>query len=207
MSGLAIKGIFSTPIFSLNMEGMSDQLGLENIIREEIKNNSNGYSSGHICQSHPDLHEKKSVALLVNNIRESVRIISEQCYQYDPAYGIDITAMWANIQKPGKHFKRHFHRNNIFSGVFYTNDEDGLPPIKFFNSIQPQLSPTCVESNSFNSGTWTENCQKDTLLIFPAWLDHEVGINNSDRDRLSISFNVMLRGRYDHISNLQSSVL
>ena len=207
MSNLEIKGIFSTPIFSLSIEGLSDQLGLENIIREEVENNSNGDSSGHIYQSHPDLHEKESVALLVNNIRETVGIISEQCYQFDPDYGIDITSMWANIQKPGTYFKRHYHKNNIFAGVFYIDDGEGLPPIQFLNPIENQLSPTCVKFNPFNSGTWSEPCQKDTLLIFPAWLNHKVGINNSDKDRLSISFNVMLRGRYEHITSLESAVI
>ena len=51
------------------------------------------------------------------------------------------------------------------------------------------------------------HAKKNTLLIFPSWLNHKVGINNSDKDRLSISFNVMLRGRYEHITSLQSVVI
>jgi len=202
-----VKPIFNVPIISINLDGMSDQLGLENIIRDEIENNPNAHSPEHIYQSYPYLHEKESVALFVNSIRENVRTVSEQVYQYKPDYEIDITAMWANVQKPGKSFKRHVHRNNIFAGVFYANGGKDLPPIQFFNSLQPQFAPATVKSNSFNSGIWTEDCQKDTLLIFPAWLNHQVGNNKSDRDRLSISFNVMLRGRYGGITNLQSVVL
>ena len=31
------------------------------------------------------------------------------------------------------------------------------------------------------------------LVMFPGWLDHEVPINQSDADRVSIAFNVMFR--------------
>ena len=36
---------------------------------------------------------------------------------------------------------------------------------------------------------YTVELKKDLLVIFPAWLEHEVGENTSSRDRISISFN------------------
>jgi len=201
------KHIFSVPILSVSLDGLSDKIKLESIIRDEIKINPNADTLNKVLQSYPNLQHKKSVSSLVRHIREGVEVIANQVYQYDSSYEIDITAMWANIQQPGKRFNRHSHHNNIFSGVFYANSDDEFPHIEFFTPVQSQLQPTLKECNIFNSDTWREPCEKDRLLIFPSWLKHEVDINNSDKDRLSISFNVMLRGRYDGIESLQSTVI
>jgi uncharacterized protein (TIGR02466 family) len=35
--------------------------------------------------------------------------------------------------------------------------------------------------------------KENTLIFFPSWLQHEVQINNSDEDRVIISFNINWR--------------
>ena len=35
--------------------------------------------------------------------------------------------------------------------------------------------------------------------MFPAWLQHSVELNETDKDRINISFNVMLRGDYYNV--------
>ena len=49
------------------------------------------------------------------------------------------------------------------------------------------------EWNRANSEVWSLDSSEDTLLIFPSWLDHYVEPNESDEDRISISFNVCAR--------------
>ena len=34
------------------------------------------------------------------------------------------------------------------------------------------------------------------MIMFPSWLAHRVAINRSKQERISLSFNVMLRGGY-----------
>ena len=45
--------------------------------------------------------------------------------------------MWGNVQKPGAFFNKHYHRNNIYSGILYLNDsgEDVFPPTKFLGIL------------------------------------------------------------------------
>ena len=43
------------------------------------------------------------------------------------------------------------------------------------------------------------------MVLFPSWLQHYVPKNNS-HDRISISFNVMLRGQVGRSENFQSNV-
>jgi uncharacterized protein (TIGR02466 family) len=52
------------------------------------------------------------------------------------------------------------------------------------------ISPHMVESyNTFSSATYTINPVEGKLIIFPAWLEHEVLPTNTDEERISISFN------------------
>ena len=40
------------------------------------------------------------------------------------------------------------------------------------------------------------------LYYFPTWLEHEVGINNTDEDRVSISFNLIRREDVEIVANM-----
>ena len=48
--------------------------------------------------------------------------------------------------------------------------------------------------------------EKDKLIIFPSWLTHFVPTNKTKINRISISFNVMLRGTVGDSNVLQSAV-
>jgi len=39
-----------------------------------------------------------------------------------------------------------------------------------------------------------------TLLLFPAWLPHSVDANRSDRERVSVSFNLMFSSYAETVS-------
>ena len=39
-----------------------------------------------------------------------------------------------------------------------------------------------------------------TLLIFPSWLEHSVGANPNEAERISVSFNVMLASFAEQLS-------
>ena len=75
------KHIFSVPIFSVSLGGLSDKIKLESIIRDEIKINPNADTLNKVLQSYPNLQHKESVSFLVRHIREGVEVISNP--QYD----------------------------------------------------------------------------------------------------------------------------
>ncbi len=117
-------------------------------------------------------------------------------YRYAPEYVVEITSMWGNLQRPGAAFRTHVHFNNMFSGVFYLNEHVDFPPITFWRPAENTLAPMTTKHNIFNQGSFRQAVKKDTLVIFPAWLPHSVDVNQTDLDRLGVSFNVMLRGEF-----------
>ena len=151
-----------------------------------------------IIQTEDDLHKKlPSFKRKVFEITE--KICRESKYRYDT---LEITGMWANMLKKGDSHPPHTHSNNVFSGVYYL--EDGAP-IQFFDP-RPQASvlhPNLKYTTFDNSGMIQFNSEKGFGLVFPSWLQHWVP--KTDETRISISWNVLLRGQYGQPNTLQNS--
>jgi uncharacterized protein (TIGR02466 family) len=104
-----------------------------------------------------------------------------------------ITRSWAT--RAEKHSFSHFHRhcNNYFSGVFYFDDyEEGAGPIEFFSPLETHnfFSLKKTDYNLHNSLTWYINVGKNTMIFFPAYLKHRIGLHTSDKPRYSLAFNI-----------------
>ena len=134
----------------------------------------------------------------------SIGIITEKIcedlnYKYE---SIEMTGMWANKLIKGEVHPPHTHSNNIFSGVYYL---EGGSQIQFFDP-RPQasvLQPNTTEDNFNNSSMVGFTSDKGVGLIFPSWLQHWVIRTN--KTRMSISWNVILRGDYGKPNTLQNS--
>ena len=143
-------------------------------------------------------------ALLDKALELSKKYIDELKYEYEDHY---ITDMWSNILRTGETHRPHTHSNNLVSGVFYLHCNDDSPALTFIDP-RPQttvLQPQQKEYTRENSTTWQVPAKINRMVLFPSWLQHYVPKNNS-HDRISISFNVMLRGQVGRSENFQSNV-
>lgn len=114
-------------------------------------------------------------------------------YEYVACY---ITDCWANVCRRGEYHRAHIHPNNVLSGVYYARAPQGCGDI-VFDDPRPQakvLMPNVKELNPLNSHELRVEPTTGMLIVFPSWLTHRVAINRSAEERISISFNVMLRG-------------
>ena len=108
----------------------------------------------------------------------------------------ELTGMWAMINGPETHNKLHSHPHNYLSGAFYLQVPENSGKLTFHNP-HPQsevLAPPMKTDQSIHLAPrvgWQPKV-KD-LLIFPAWLNHEVEINNSKEDRIMLSFNAQIQ--------------
>ena len=120
-------------------------------------------------------------------------------YSYD---SIEITNMWANKLTKGQAHTPHIHSNNILSGVYYLT---GGAPLQF-SDPRPHahvLSPTCTENTIDNISAFDFNAIKGAGVIFPSWMQHWVPTTSDTR--ISISWNIILRGHYGGHLNLQNA--
>ena len=154
-----------------------------------------------IVQTQDDLHKKlPSFKRKVFEVTE--KICRESKYRYDT---LEVTGMWANMLKKGDSHPPHTHSNNVFSGVWYPCENVNTSRIHFIDPRPQanQLTPKRKKPNMNNGGVLRFNSNKDTMYMFPAWLMHWVP--PTPNKRISISFNVILRGEYGEENTLQNA--
>lgn len=109
-----------------------------------------------------------------------------------PRDGIYLTA-WANLLRRGDYFTPHIHPDAAWSGVLYLDAADsGEQHGGFLSFRDPRAGAGMVEAatNHFDSAcTLHHYPNTGELLVFPAWLVHWVVPYQSDRPRISVSFN------------------
>ena len=107
-----------------------------------------------------------------------------------------ITQSWLNKNGKGELHHQHHHPNSIISGVWYPVIHDGLPPIRFTKTEERDISMTIRKGgfNFFNSHNFNMKLNKGELILFPSYLKHSVPPNQSDEERISLSFNTWSKG-------------
>ena len=125
-------------------------------------------------------------------------------YEYED---ILITNMWGNISEVGDIHPPHTHSNNFFSGVFYLQADEQASSIHFTDP-RPQASvlvPRRKQNNLYNSNILGFSAKEGIGFIFPSWLQHWVPATGSER--ISISWNIMVKGHYGEPTQLQNAYI
>ena len=148
-----------------------------------------------------DLHTMSYFKPLANKILEcSEKILKDGGYEFEK---IEITNMWGNLLKKGNSHPPHTHSNNILSGVYYLQSGS---PIQFFDPrpaatiLKPRNTP-----NWDNSGMMQFDSAVDIALFFPSWLMHWVP--PTSEERVSIAWNIIVRGEYGEPHTLQNAYI
>ena len=155
-------------------------------------------------QPQNELHKIDAFSNLTKTIIDvSKNILDEQGYMGE----IEITNMWGNILRPQSQRAPapHSHSNNFLSGVFYIKTSDDTSPIQFFDP-RPQssvLKPRKKEYNRLNSDMAQFNSETGWGVVFPSWLVHWVP--ETKDERISIAWNIIVRGEYGEPNALQNA--
>ena len=105
---------------------------------------------------------------------------------------IRIKEMWAIINKKNDFNVIHTHPNCYLSAAYYVKAPEhcGNFKVESPNIAKRHASPEIANQNELNVEVASINISEGDLLLFPAYLPHKVGKNESNEDRIVISFNV-----------------
>ena len=152
-----------------------------------------GLRPGENWQSDHGLHQRATFRPLLEWVEAAAA--SALSYLRIPK-SLMITGCWANVNAPGTGHRLHSHRNNYLSGAYYVQVQEGADSINFFDP-KPQagvIRPAATEPTAENTEVAMVRVKTGSLLLFPAWLQHAVDVNRSNRARISLSFNLMFPG-------------
>tara|TARA_R100000544_G_C2226041_1_gene60753 strand:- start:1762 stop:2358 length:597 start_codon:yes stop_codon:yes gene_type:complete len=191
-----IEPIFATPIYTSDKfyQLTNEQLNyLKNLSTLKQKGN-NFISAEKFILDNEAMEDFKNWCLL-NVISFSQQLgISEKTSFY-------ITQSWLNKNPPQSYHHTHMHPNSIFSCIYYVEGDEC--PTSFYRYDDSFGNFNFYEdSNIFTSKKVGVMNEVGRLLIFPSTLVHDVEINNSNKERITISFNTFFEGE---MGDLQGS--
>ena len=135
------------------------------------------------------------------NIQSLIYLLNEKASEVAHKIGLNsnltVNSFWININPTGTLNKEHTHCGSIFSAVLYIKADlnCGNLVLKNPNSIVQNSYLhywhllELATSSIFTSPTLNVTPKENLLVIFPSWIEHSVGMNCSQYDRISIAFN------------------
>lgn len=108
---------------------------------------------------------------------------------------VKITDMWSIINKEGASNERHIHPNSFLSAAYYVKAPKDCGNIMFYDPRSAPVfrSPKIAKDNFLNTSEISITPTEGMLILFPSYLNHSVKPNNSDQERVVISFNIDLK--------------
>lgn len=202
---MAIQSFFPTLIYydrlapqrlhSLNKELVKEcyQVAAEDLEgrRWSDKNYPGGYTSyGSLAQMH---QMSSTFAKLQGWLDKHVAKFAKRLdFDLNEERKLEMTGCWINIVPKHTYHSLHLHPISTISGTYYVNTpEDGGD----FRIEDPRLSkmmaqpPRKTRARSDNQSFVRFKPETGKVILFESWLRHEVLQNQSDEDRISISFN------------------
>ena len=151
-----------------------------------------------------DLHKKKEFKEFAELVISTSKEILDKL-KYD-VEDIVITDMWATVLKSAEHHPAHTHSNNFLSGVYYLHSDQGASIM--FHDPRPAadvIVPRKKEITVANASLLSYASKQNRAMIFPSWLPHWVQQNKSKNKRISIAWNIQLKGQLGEHHEFQSA--
>jgi uncharacterized protein (TIGR02466 family) len=199
-----INGIFPTPIYisKLDRELTSKELLFIDKIKLDVHNNEGNKTSNnnYILNEKPFINIKKELDLKVQDYFDKVISPSNNITPY-------ITQSWLNYTETNQYHHKHEHPNSLVSGVFYINCHEEHDKIKFFNDEYKTIKLEVKEWNLWNSRSWWFSVKTGDIILFPSSLTHMVETKQGDNTRISLAFNVFIKGTIGNNKQLTELIL
>jgi uncharacterized protein (TIGR02466 family) len=106
-----------------------------------------------------------------------------------------VDSMWVNVLPGGGSHTSHLHTNAVLSGTYYVTTPEGAAAIAFEDPRHPLMMaapPRTAKAPREMQTYVTLLPSPGTLLIWESWLRHEVPLNRSASERISVSFNCVI---------------
>ena len=188
------EGFFPTIIYAEDFKLDTNKIA-QDIIQWSNQNKGIKKTNVDGWHSETNMHEKPEYKPLDDELfRMAHQIFEEEWLEREPFLG----NMWANINPFGGYNKPHVHPNALFSGVYYVKTPPNCGRL-IGQDPRPGIQ-TCMPSRKKGQPPkhlWRDvhlQPQENRAIIFPAWLWHSVEPNQSNENRISVSFNFIQRG-------------
>ena len=182
---------FPTPIWEVPVTGIDNESIKDYCLqsREKLEgvtiSNRGGWHSKEVLEPLP-----KDLEQLFN---DTTVFANDVCYRY---MGTELMFgnFWININGHHDYNLLHDHQKSIVSGVYYVSvPEENMGDLVLHRGDNADyfLTGNIKETTMANSPSCTKKAVESTLYLFPSWIKHHVERNESNKERISIAFNLV----------------
>lgn len=136
----------------------------------------------------------KNDSWLLESVQEMTKKAAEFYFETDESFLNHVPEKkikvnyWTNVNSPGAKNVLHNHEKDTFAACFYLQAK-GTGTITFVNPAN--LLSNCNPASPFTRCLGFEP-EDNQLILWPAWVPHEVDANLSDKDRINIAFSIQV---------------
>jgi uncharacterized protein (TIGR02466 family) len=200
-----IIGIFPTPIYfsKLNRKFTSKEI---TFIKKVKINNKKNLGKNKISEDTYVLNNT-----ILKNLKNFLNVKIQDYFDkiVCPANNVKpyITQSWLNFTKENESHHKHNHSNSLVAGVLYINCDEKFDKIKFFNEKYKTIRLEIKNYNLFNSESWWFSVKTGDIILFPPSMMHMVDVKEGSNARISLAFNVFIKGKIGTTENINELIL
>jgi uncharacterized protein (TIGR02466 family) len=199
-----VNGIFPTPVYMSKLDRDLTKKELSFIDKTKLDFYRN---EGNITSNDNYILNQKVFSKLKEDLDLRVKDYFNKVLSTTDAVTPYITQSWLNYTETKQYHHKHQHPNSLVSGVFYVNCHEELDKIKFFNDTYKTIKPEIKDWNLFNSETWWFTVKTGDIILFPSSLTHMVENKEGTNTRISLAFNVFIKGTIGNNKNLTELII
>ena len=199
-----INGIFPTPVYISKLDRELTKKELTFIDKSKLNFYRN---EGNITSNDNYILNQKVFGSLKEDLYLRVQDYFNKVLSTTDAVTPFITQSWLNYTETNQYHHKHQHPNSLVSGVFYVNCHEEFDKIKFFKNDYQTIKPEIKDWNLYNSETWWFTVKTGDIILFPSSLTHMVETKEGDNTRISLAFNVFIKGTIGNNKNLTELIL
>lgn len=197
---MELFNLFPIPVIKHKLERDFTEAEKETFSNLQVDSRSNFGNTSSINNEVLDLPE---FADLKKFAEEKVKLYFKDIFSAPDSVIPYITLSWANFTEKGQYHHKHCHGNSILSGVLYINADSAVDRICFYNEVHSTIEIVPEKYNIYNSSSWWLPVGEKELLLFPSSMVHAVPVNEAEKVRVSLAFNVFVRGEIGDKSELK----
>lgn len=199
INNIIIENLFPTPVYFNKLERSltkKEIICIDKYSKDTHKNTGNIVSNDtYVLENKCFKKLKQDLLLRVKDYFDKI-LHSKNVIPY-------ITQSWLNFTEINQYHHTHEHPNSVVSGVFYINADKTNDSIEFHKRDRYQaIRPSVTKYNQYNCESWWFPVETLDIILFPSSLTHHVNFKKGNNTRISLAFNVFVKGILGDKTNL-----
>ena len=202
---MIIHQLFPQPVYFSKLE--------RELTKEELKTineyKKNTYKNvGNTTSNNNYVLENKTLKNLKKDLHTKIMDYFDKVICTDSLITPYITQSWINYTKSDQFHHKHNHQNSLVSGIFYISADKKVDSVTFNKlSLDERIELNVTKYNMFNSTSFKFPVETGNIFLFRSPLVHSVEKKKGNNERLSLSFNIFIKGTVGNKKDLTELIL